>query len=121
VADPNSLAPHSVFDTYFEVYAFNFDGVLTDIYDTQTGGGSGKGYIEAFQVTVNSLAPEVTGVHFDLFTLEGDGIYDINPGGGGIVERFAPFSHDATIVPEANGLLLFSVGLLVVGRAIRRS
>ena len=125
LGDTNSLAPHGVFATYFEIYEFTFDFSdpldLVDIYDTQPGGtGTGKGYIEAFKVTVNSLAAEVAGVHFDLFTLTGDGIYDPDIGGG-IVNRFAPFSHDATFVPEPTGAVLFSIGLLVVGSAIRRS
>lgn len=120
VADKNSLAPHGIFATYFEIYAFNYDGVLGPVYDTQPGEtGTGMGYIEAFDITINSLAAEVTGVHFDLFTLEGDGIYDVG-NGGGILKSFAPFSHDATFVPEPTGVVLFSVGLLVVGRAIRR-
>lgn len=119
VADSNDLAPHGIFDTYFEIYAFNFDGPLTSVYDAQPpGGGSGGGYIEAFDITINWLAAGVTGVHFDLFTLQGDGIYDV-AGGGGIVEVFAPFSHDATFVPEPTGLVLFSAGLLVVAYAIR--
>jgi hypothetical protein len=117
VADPNDLAPHGVFATYFGIYAFDFDGPIVDIYDAQTGGGSGKGYIEAFTIMVNSLSAGIEGVHFDLFTLEGDGTYG---SGGGIVKRFAPFSHDATFVPEPTGLMLFSVGLLVAGHAIRR-
>ena len=54
-------------------------------------------------------------------TAEPCGACHVNPGGGGIVNSFAPYSHDATIVPEPTGVVLFSVGLLVVGCAIRRS
>ncbi len=124
IGDPNSLAPHGIFDSYFEIYEFEFDAGIQSIYNTQPGGsGTGKGYLEAFQITINSLAAGVEGVHFDLMTLTGDGIYDPYIGGG-IVNSFAPFSHDAEYgnapVPEPTSAVLFLVGALVVGQATRR-
>ena len=35
VTDTNSLAPHGIFNTYFELYEFQFDGALTTISDTE--------------------------------------------------------------------------------------
>jgi hypothetical protein len=117
--DPNSLSPHGIFDTYFEVYEFQFDGSLGTIYDTQPGEtGSGDGYSESFDVTVNSLVDGVAGVHFDLFTVQG-AQYDPNSTDANrqLVNSVAPFSHDAQScctrsVPEPNTALLLGLGLL---------
>ena len=119
VQDDNSLAPHDIFDTYFEIYQFQFDGALTTISNTQPGdAGSGDGYVEVFDFTVNGLIDPVYGVHMDLFTVEGSGIYDPNDPPNSnkmLVTAFAPFSHDAEYIPEpASGLLLLT-GLLAGG------
>jgi hypothetical protein len=118
--DPNSLAPHGIFDTYFEVYEFRFDGPVVTIDDTQPGGtGSGDGYKEFFDITVNSM--DGTAIHADLFTVSGDGKWKPgNPNDRSLVEAFAPFSHDAEYIPEPTGLLTFAIGLLVIGGAMRR-
>jgi hypothetical protein len=120
--DPNDLAPHGIFDTYFEIYEFNFDGALVGISDTQPGGsGSGMGYLELFDITVNSLAPSVERLHFDLFTVQGASGWDPNgPVDQRLVEAFAPFSHDAEVVPEPSGALLFGVGALIAATAVGR-
>jgi hypothetical protein len=125
--DPNSLAPHGIFDTYFEIYEFEFDGAIQPIYNTQDGilsNTKGAGYLETLQITINSLELGVDGVHFDLMTLTGDGSYDV-ANGGGIINSFAPFSHDAefggSVVPEPTSAVLFLVGSLVVGHATRRT
>jgi hypothetical protein len=116
ISDPNSLAPHGIFATYFEIYAFNFDGAKTTISDTQPGmTGTGFGFSETFNITINSLADGVQ-IHMDLFTMEGDGILASNTN----VKAFAPFSHDAETIPEPNAVLLFAVGALVVSRALTR-
>ena len=113
LTDSNDLASHGIFDTYFEIYEFNFDGALVGISDTQPGGtGTGMGYAELFDITINSLADSVTGLHFDLYTVQ-----TANPE---LVEAFAPFSHDADAVPEPSSALLFGVGGLIAGRALRR-
>ena len=113
LSDPNDLAPHGIFDTYFEIYEFNFDGALVGISDTQPGGtGTGMGYLELFDITINSLADSVSSLHFDLYTVQ-----TADPG---LVEAFAPFSHDADAVPEPSSALLFGVGGLVASVALRR-
>lgn len=123
IGDSNSLAPHGVFDTYFEIYAFDFDGSLTTIYDTQPGEtGSGMGYVEYLDITINSLADGLTGLHFDLFTLGSadqvslESADQVSLEGTDQVYAFAPFSHDGAYVPEPSAAVVFSVGLLLVGR-----
>jgi len=102
VEDTNSLAPHGIFDTYFEIYRFRFDGAVGTIFDTQPpSAGSGAGYTEAFEIVINSMLDDVTALHFDLFTVSGNGVY--TPGGPinkDLVQAFAPFSHDAEWIPE---------------------
>ena len=123
INDPNDLAPHSIFDTYFEVYEFQFTPTIVLISDTQPpGGGSSDGYAEEITVTINSLTALVTGVHMDLFTLADTGILDaINDGSANdFVKRFAPFSHDAEFIPEPGSLLLLSLGMVGVGIVRRR-
>ncbi len=135
VEDPNSLAPHDIFDTYFEVYEFQFDGPLTTIENTQPPGGDpGAGYVESFTISWTDLTGgEIAGIHFDLFTVA-SGQY--SPGGlddRKLVQAFAPFSHDAQSlppgtppppppptggVPEPGILALFGTGML--GMAIMR-
>jgi hypothetical protein len=129
VEDPNSIAPHSIFDTYFEVYEFQFDGAIGTISDQQPGqSGTGEGYTEAFDITWSDLTGgDVNGVHFDLFTVAGDGKYV--PGSTSdkqLVWAVAPYSHDAETgsstsngggeeeVPEPGILALLGFGLLSV-------
>ena len=130
--DANSLASHGIFDTYFEVYEFNFDESIIRIGDTQPGQtGTGNGYKETFDITINALLAGVTGIHIDLFTVSGNGVY--GPGGSPdkkLVNAFAPFSHDAqfggngggngTPVSEPGTLALFGLGLAGVGFIRRR-
>lgn len=114
--DPNSIPGHGIYDTYYEIYQFNFDGPLTTISDIQPGGsGSGDGYIEAFDIAINSLAPGATGIHFDLFTVTGDGILDLGSSSRDTVNRFAPFSHDGEyvkVVPVPAAIWLFGTALI---------
>ena len=63
------------------------------IFNTQPGdAGSGEGFSEEFDVNIIGLVDPAFGVHFDLFTVEGDGTY--SPGDAEnkmLVEAFAPF------------------------------
>lgn len=115
--DPHKLSPHGIFPTYYEIYEFHFDGDPTTIFDTQPGGetGMGEGFEEKFNVTVNFLTGG--GVHFDLFTMEGNGLLSEND----LTFGWAPYSHDAEMmIPEPTAALVFGMGLLVVGIRIRR-
>lgn len=110
--DSNSLAPHGIYDTYFEIYSFQFDGSVTTINDTQPGEtGSGDGYAESINVVINSMAADLAGIHMDLFTLSGDSIFDIE--GNEAVNAFAPFSHDAEFrrinEPATAGMLVLAL------------
>ena len=117
VSDPNSLADHGIFDSYFEIYEFNFDGALTTISNTQPpGGGSGAGFTELFNIAINSLGTGVNAIHFDLFTVAGSGRLN----GTSLVSAFAPFSHDAQAIPEPGAVAVFAIGNLVAGALIRR-
>ncbi|HBC57835.1 MAG TPA: hypothetical protein DCZ03_11770, partial [Gammaproteobacteria bacterium] len=70
----SQLAPHGIYPTYWYIYEFAFDGSKGTIYNTQPGdSGSAKGWTESFEVTVDgaSLADSLTGIHMDLFTVNG--------------------------------------------------
>jgi hypothetical protein len=106
ITDPNALAPHSIFDTYYEVYMFDFDGGLVPIFDTQPGQtGTGTGYSELLDITVNSRDPLVDSLHLDLFTMDGQGQ----------VTYFAPYSHDVEWHDVVEPISLGAFGLALAG------
>jgi len=134
--DSNDLAPHGIYSTYYEIYRFAFDGPLVDIFNTQPpGGDTAKGYREDFQIKINSLASGVTGLHFDLFTVIGNGTYNINTAPvNNLVKAVAPFSHDAQWnpvrtpdnptppdVPAPGTLLLLGLSLFGLGFTRRKA
>jgi len=116
IQDPNSLAPHGIYNTNFEIYEFMFDGLVQTIYDTQPGAtGSGDGYAEQLEITINSLIEGVNGLHFDLFSVAG-GRWDLGDMASDqwLINGFAPFSHDAAFVAvsEPGSFSLLSLGLI---------
>lgn len=126
VLDTNSIAPHDIFETYYEVFELTFNGSLTTIENTEPnglGGDSAPGYYENISVLFNILNADVTGIHVDMFTIDGewsDAVEDKK-----LVTAFAPFSHDAqtnlTAVPVPAAAWLFATGLIgLVGVARRK-
>jgi len=116
--DPNSLPSHGIFDTYFEVYRFDFDDAATTIFNTQPGSlvGSASGYIEYIDMNLSSLTD---GLHIDLFRCSTGSV----EGGDCMISQgidFAPFSHDATYVPVPAAIWLFGSGLLGLVAVSRR-
>ena len=131
ILDPNSLAPHDIFDTYYEIYALNFDGALTTVENTEPegeGGGSADGYFENISVFFDILDSGVTGIHIDMFTI--DGAWATAQEDRKLVTAFAPFSHDAqadiglnevVVIPVPPALWLFGSGLIGLIGVARRS
>lgn len=112
VTDPNKLAPHGIYSTWSEVYAINFDGPLVQVCDTQPGQtGCTDGYAENVTVAINDLLDGLTGIHIDLFTIDGQGQ----------VTHFAPNSHDGEyLVPVPAAVWLFGSGLIGLAGIARR-
>ena len=117
VNDSNDLAPHGIFDTYFEIYALTDPTAwtATTVPDTQPGGtGSAPGFVQTINMNVASMLAD--GIHVDAFICgEGESYSNCT------VRRFAPFSHDATYVPVPAAVWLFGSGLLgLIGMARRK-
>ena len=113
--DPgDDLAAHGVFPAWFtEFNAGDFDLVggvgdvqpQPDYWDPSTEGyiaNSRKlGEYKVFSVAVTGTSF----IHFDAFTLNPDGS----------IQNFAPFSHDASMVPEPGTLVLLALGGIGLG------
>lgn len=80
-------------------------------WDPSGGNGGGEatrpGMVRSFHVDVGGA---FTYIHFDAYTLNEDGT----------INRFAPFSHDAGVVPEPGTIILLGTGLVGIGLSIRR-
>ncbi len=102
IEDPNDLPSHGIYATYFEIYQFRFDGAIVDIENTEPpGGDNAKGYQEDFAITINDIDEDLTGLHFDLYTVKGNGLYTPKQEADRfLVKSNAPFSHDAEWIPE---------------------
>lgn len=123
--DPGGdLAPHGVYPTNFaEIHtgAYGLGMMVGDVQpDTLNGGeywdpsptpafpgapANASGDWKMF--TVDITGPVGSSVHFDAYTLNPDGTID----------KFAPFSHDATttLVPEPATIVLMGSGLFGLG------
>ena len=115
--DPNSLAPHGIFDTYAEVYRVDFNSAGTVCNsDPADASDCAPGYIEYIDINVASL---IDGLHIDLFRCTSGSV----EGGDCNIQQgtdFAPFSHDGTYVPVPAAVWLFGSGLLGLVAVARR-
>ncbi|NQU11595.1 hypothetical protein HQ590_12445 [bacterium] len=113
------LPTHGVFDTrYFEL-AIDFtayDALADSSYNSQTGNhtyplpsGDQDMYVKFLDDIDVSGLTDGYAVHFDLYQKDGE---------GNVIEK-APFSHDATSIPEPAGFVLALAGMAVFG-LIRR-
>ena len=112
--DPNDLAPHDIFPTYFSEFGFTFDeNNNVQTYNTQNFpggielGSSGGTYYVGFDVDTSNLNPNYV-IHFDLYNTVVKNCGDID------IDDFAPFSHDAQSmpIPEPATMLLLGAGLI---------
>lgn len=121
--DTNSMAPHGIYDTYFEIYEFQFDRSPVEIGNTEPGDSSTAiGHSETIGVEILSLS--ALGLHFDLFTLTDSGKFsDITELTKDVLKANAPYSHDAeyNVVPVPAAFWLFGTALLgFIGFSRRR-
>lgn len=116
---PAGLPPHGQFPNLYKEFSFTFDlsnaGKVT-LYNTADNPGgptfntSGTAFARLFEVDKSGLAPGIE-LAFDLYSKKANGS----------VERFAPFSHNASTIPEPTGFILTLAGLGLFTLIRRRS
>lgn len=135
-AGPNPVLSHPKLNhgelgSYGYLYQFSFDPNNTAMaYNTQDNPGgfvadpSGTFLYEDFSVDISGLDPFIP-VHFDLLVYDADDILGgalrgVRSGSSGIDMITAPFSHDATGVPEPSSMLLLGSGLVGLAAFARK-
>jgi hypothetical protein len=131
--DPQDLAKHGIYDTYYYEYAFKFDPTAQVVpYNTQNTDGSGPTFdsslgdynymlAQAFAVDMSGLADGYE-LHFDLYSTDvvtkcATHHHNTVCHDDTVIDQFAPFSHDAGTgtggqVPEPGSIVLMGAGLL---------
>lgn len=108
----DSLATHSVYDTWYYEYGFALGTACTACVTDMTSPGTAvDGWVNNFDISISGF----DSAHFDLYTVK-------TVGGYPAIDEFAPFSHDGEYrvqVTEPSSLALLGIGLLG-GLALRK-